>query len=183
MTIPPARKTRLLLLPLALAGALLASACATEAVPEALTPSSSASSADGESDAPFTHQDRLIGASDEVQTLLTELSAELDNAGPDITAVGIGAYGTSITVDVHIASASGAQNVAPESMKAILQSIAKRSYPEEEIQSFEINVWGDDGFAADTSEVGEQIGVKEAYLDREWQRIAFPSSAAGSLFA
>lgn len=123
--------------------------------------------------------DRLDAAPADAKSVLTDLSATLDTiAGLD--GVGISYYGPVVDLNVVIPEAASG-NITADQLKQLLSMLESVSYPAT-VEGFTINVWGSDMFAADSSEVGAEIGMKDAFLDAEWQWIQFAVTDLGSLY-
>lgn len=172
------------LVPLALAGALLLSGCSTtDSTLEA--PGDVAAVENNESSTPESAlydstQDNLDAAPADAAEALRSLSAELDQID-GINGVGISYYGPEVDLGVVIPVAGDGTNVSAEQLKKVLSTIEKHDYPAT-VEGFTINVWGADGFGADSSLVGQEIGLKDEFNDSEWGWIKFSVKDLGSLY-
>lgn len=178
-------RTARLVAPLALAGAMLFTGCAATSAEAPAPVTSEQPAAEPSTDSTETEglfdstQDQLGAAPEDAKAVLTELSAKLDTID-GVNGVGISYYGPEVDLGVVIPKAEN-DNITPDQLRSVLDIIAGFDYPAT-VEGFLINVWGADGHAGDSSVVGQEIGMKDEFIDLEWGQLAFGVADLGALY-
>ena len=172
-----------LVMPFALVGALLFAGCSP--TPSEAPATNDASEQVVESESSETEglydstQAQLGAAPEDAKAVLTELSTKLDTI-EGVNGVGVSYYGPEVDLGVVIPEAANS-NITPAQLRAVLDIIAEFDYPAT-VEGFLINVWGADGYAGDSSVVGQELGLKDQFNDTEWGQVKFGVADIGSLY-